>query len=156
VPRLRDPALKNGIGLPVAEGEQRTCAQCAWAFQPGARKGVLRCRQAGDARVEVRWRACVKADFDLDCLTCGACCAVYKEVPIDPEEPLLEERPELTTDSRVGPVMRRVGDRCIAMALADGKHRCSIYEIRPQVCRDFEPGSEDCLSACQRMGLSRS
>ena len=38
--------------------------------------------------------------------------------------------------------MRQRGGACIALA-RDG--RCSIYEDRPQVCRDFQRGSEECL-----------
>ena len=37
---------------------------------------------------------------------------------------------------------------CKCLMLMDGK--CSIYEERPQICRDYEVGSEACLKAIER------
>jgi Fe-S-cluster containining protein len=45
-------------------------------------------------------------------------------------------------DRLLGPVMRERNGACIA--LRDG--RCSIYEDRPKVCRDFEVGGAECQS----------
>lgn len=43
-----------------------------------------------------------------------------------------------------GHVMKRLNDGWCA-ALDRETMRCSIYERRPQVCRDFELGGYDCL-----------
>jgi Fe-S-cluster containining protein len=49
--------------------------------------------------------------------------------------------------------IRREGDRCAALE-GDGRYQCAIYEDRPKTCRDFTLGSEHCLTARRRVGLS--
>jgi Fe-S-cluster containining protein len=53
--------------------------------------------------------------------------------------------------------MRMPQGRCIAFrdALGDGRCGCSIYEVRPDVCRDFAAGSDDCRAARRRVSASR-
>ena len=50
--------------------------------------------------------------------------------------------------------MRCEGDRCTALAgdvgVATG---CKVYAVRPEVCRDCEPGDGACLTARRRFGL---
>lgn len=57
--------------------------------------------------------------------------------------------PHLVKDSPLfGLMMRERGGQCIALAGTVGEHvRCRIYEVRPQVCRDFVPGSACCIEA---------
>ena len=44
-----------------------------------------------------------------------------------------------------GERVRCEGDRCIALRGEIGQRvECEIYEYRPTVCRQFEPGSMDC------------
>ena len=56
--------------------------------------------------------------------------------------------------------LARAGDRCAALAggaLVDGAYtayHCTIYPDRPRTCRDFTLGSEHCLTARRRVGLS--
>jgi uncharacterized protein len=33
--------------------------------------------------------------------------------------------------------------------------RCRHYDIRPRVCREFEPGEEDCLDFRRKAGVGR-
>ena len=47
-------------------------------------------------------------------------------------------------DAWGGQVMRRLADGWCA-ALDRDSMRCTIYERRPLICREFELGSEDCL-----------
>jgi Fe-S-cluster containining protein len=49
--------------------------------------------------------------------------------------------------------IRRAGDRCAALE-GDGRYHCVIYDDRPKTCRDFTLGSENCLTARRRVGLS--
>jgi Fe-S-cluster containining protein len=51
--------------------------------------------------------------------------------------------------------MKMVGGRCVAFGdrLADGGCGCSIYEARPDICREFQAGSLDCLAARRRRGM---
>ena len=86
--------------------------------------------------------------MQLDCRTCGACCAY------DPEWPRVgpgDRTPrELVEDGAV----RFVAGRCVAL---DGELgacvSCRIYARRPAVCRDCEPGSVACLVARRHHGL---
>lgn len=51
--------------------------------------------------------------------------------------------------------MRCNGDRCSALAGDIGvSTSCTIYEVRPIVCRTCQPGDEECRMARQRFGLS--
>jgi len=53
--------------------------------------------------------------------------------------------------------MKMEKGRCVAFRdrLADGGTGCSIYEVRPDICRTFEAGSADCHAARRRRGWSR-
>ena len=54
--------------------------------------------------------------------------------------------PALTReDAWGGTVMRRLDDGWCA-ALDRHTMRCTIYTVRPQVCRDYEMGGPDCQS----------
>ena len=52
----------------------------------------------------------------------------------------------IQTDRWGGQLMRRLDDGWCA-ALDRNTMRCTIYENRPQICRDFEMGGDDCLVA---------
>ena len=50
--------------------------------------------------------------------------------------------------------MRWTGTRCAALAGEVGKATaCTIYAVRPQVCRDCMPGDDACAMARARHGL---
>jgi Fe-S-cluster containining protein len=50
--------------------------------------------------------------------------------------------------------MRCVGTRCSALIGEVGVGTsCSVYELRPEVCRACEPGDEACAIARARYGL---
>ncbi|BAO64484.1 fe-s-cluster oxidoreductase [Pseudomonas sp. Os17] len=57
----------------------------------------------------------------------------------------------IDTDDWGGEVMRRLDDGWCA-ALDRDSMRCSIYELRPLICREFELGEADCLS--ERRGIA--
>lgn len=60
----------------------------------------------------------------------------------------------LVDDKQAG--MRCSGDRCAALTGEVGKATaCSIYAIRPIVCRDCLPGDDACQIARAAHGLSR-
>jgi uncharacterized protein len=51
--------------------------------------------------------------------------------------------------------MRCDGDRCMALAGEVGvATACSIYAVRPEVCRTCQPGDDACRMARLRYGLS--
>lgn len=48
------------------------------------------------------------------------------------------------------------GDRCRALAGVVGQAtRCSIYQVRPDVCRACQPGDDACTMARESYGLAR-
>ena len=51
----------------------------------------------------------------------------------------------------------REGPRCAALKVASERptrYSCTIYENRPQPCRDFAANGRHCLDARRRVGLS--
>ncbi len=68
----------------------------------------------------------------------------------------LQRIPEAYVDAS-GSGMRCNGDRCSALVgdvgVATG---CSVYGVRPDVCRACEPGDDACLIARRHFGLDTS
>lgn len=92
------------------------------------------------------------SDNKYDCIKCGVCCSYFHNIPILPEEVSLIDN-NLKQYTLVSPLqanglsMKFVEGtkRCIALEGEVGKSvSCSVYEIRPPVCRRFEPGSDLC------------
>ena len=120
-----------------------------------------------------------KAGTKIDCRSCGACCIAKIGRPesaaqssgwadctvIDVARLSRAVRTKLVSVTH-GPVRTRAvaatptrqtegfGSICAFLRGTPG-HRvsCRIYENRPEVCRWFEPGSDDCRSARARIGL---
>lgn len=92
---------------------------------------------------------------DFDCTTCGACCAFSKEWPrftLEDDRAIARIPPELVDD--VGSGMRCSGDRCGALTGAVGLQvSCSIYPLRPDVCKACSPGDDACRIARAHFGL---
>lgn len=89
----------------------------------------------------------------VDCRTCGACCGFVGLSPGD--EKIVPRRTLLRVvhDEDVGgEVLERRWDaqgylRCYALRGTIGRRvSCSIYQRRPQACREAEPGSDWCLT----------
>lgn len=89
----------------------------------------------------------------FDCQTCGACCRGLG-VDVSPIHDKGVPERMVKDDRLMGPQMRVKNGVCVAMCGQIGvKSRCSIYERRPQVCRDFEPGSSLCMWARKQANL---
>ncbi|RJF90072.1 YkgJ family cysteine cluster protein [Oleomonas cavernae] len=90
-----------------------------------------------------------------DCQACGACCAYSPEWPrftLEDDETIARIPPAFVDDAAGR--MRCDGNRCTALKGDIGKTAaCSIYPVRPIVCRDCEPGDEACLMARAHHGL---
>ena len=89
------------------------------------------------------------------CQACGACCAYSRWCPrftVEDDDEIALIPAYLLDETGTG--MRCDGDRCVALAgeigVATG---CTIYEERPAVCRECQPGDEECLMARRRHGL---
>ena len=85
-----------------------------------------------------------------ECLSCGTCCfstlETYVRVTGDDYARLEERAEELVTFIGNRAYMRIAGDRCLALRVEreTGRFVCSIYEQRPQTCRDLARGSPEC------------
>ena len=141
-------------GLPPGPG---SCGTCAWRFE---QRGSSRCRQAG-AKVDPAWPGCERHEPALDCQTCGACCReAYHSVEVQRRDPAVKKQPDYIVDRGSYLEIRRNGERCAALhggEVAGAKQSrffCVIYDDRPRTCREFTLGSEHCLTARRRVGLS--
>ena len=94
------------------------------------------------------------ADENL-CQGCGACCAYSQNWPrfSTEDDAALELIPAALVNAR-GSGMRCDGDRCAALTGKVGEATsCSIYAVRPEVCRTCMPGDAECAMARRKFGL---
>ncbi len=140
-----------------------TCGGCAWMYRGGRGPAVSRCRQTaaavGDgARVDPDTRACARWEPPVDCHACGACCReAYHSVTVSVRDPVVWREPALIVRNGHRFEILREGARCAALAAtpeAPARYSCTIYENRPQPCRDFAANGRHCLDARRRVGLS--
>ena len=159
------PVPLHPTGLPGGATD-RTCGDCAWRYEGGPGHRAARCRQASGKRVDGAWAGCERFEAALDCLTCGACCReAYGSVEVGRRERFRVTHPELVMDRGNYLEIKRAGDRCAALGGGlpvlgdDGRVRvsayaCAVYDARPKTCRDFTLGSDNCLDARRRVGMS--
>jgi hypothetical protein len=159
-PALHPTGLPAGV--PGAD-DGRTCGGCAWRVDA---RGAARCRQADapgkPGKIDPAWPGCERWEPALDCQTCGACCReAYHAVEVSPRDPAVKAQPGYVVARDGGGLeLRRAGDRCAALGggeVVDGRvtrYGCVIYDDRPRTCRDFTLGSNHCLTARRRVGLS--
>ena len=95
------------------------------------------------------------ADAESPCQACGACCAYSENWPRFSTEAddVLDLIPKALVNAR-GSGMRCENDRCTALAGKIGEATsCTIYAIRPEVCRTCMPGDAECAMARRKHGL---
>ena len=89
------------------------------------------------------------------CQACGACCAYSRNWPrfSTEDDAALDLIPEnFVNEKQSG--MRCDGDRCSALAGRIGvATSCTIYAVRPEVCRTCLPGDAECGMARRKWGL---
>lgn len=93
------------------------------------------------------------------CHNCGLCCMHMRTPPFAGEdmERLKRDRPDLASEIEhwIDSPRFDVSDEeqpCIWLDLATGA--CKHHEHRPDVCRDYPVGGEDCRMQRQRVGLT--
>lgn len=77
----------------------------------------------------------------ISCATCRACCCRLEVLLMGDDD---VPRRFTVEDAWGGEVMRRLDDGWCA-ALDRDTMLCTIYERRPNVCRDYAVGDSDCL-----------
>ena len=125
------------------------------------------------------WPACERYEAAITCLPCGACCReAYHSVEVSRNDSFRTFHPDLVVDHGTYREVRRVptyainppraghppATRCVSLAGGElvqlGKsprltdYHCTTYDARPRTCREFTLGSDHCLQARQRVGLS--
>jgi uncharacterized protein len=97
----------------------------------------------------------VKSESKHVCQACGACCSYSDDWPrfTTEDDAALNRIPlELVNDTLSG--MRCEGNRCVALNGEVGRATaCTIYDLRPEVCRTCMPGDPECAIARQKHGL---
>ena len=92
----------------------------------------------------------------FDCQACGACCDYSPHWPrfsMESDAELAAIPAHLIAADDAG--MRCTGHRCAALdGHVGARVACTIYAVRPHVCRACLPGDEACLMARERHGLS--
>ena len=109
---------------------------------------------------QVLWSMMLDAVDALDggvavCRACGACCSFSPDWPrfSTESDAELDRIPAFLVDDNHGR-MRCEGNRCTALIGEVGMSTsCSIYALRPQVCRVCSPGDEACQEARRLFGL---
>lgn len=89
------------------------------------------------------------------CQACGACCSYSAEWPrfTLEDDATLARIPHTFVEDELGR-MRCDGDRCTALVGEVGVWTsCAVYDVRPEVCRDCQPGDEACQMARHRFNL---
>ena len=89
------------------------------------------------------------------CQACGACCGYSANWPrfSTEDDAALDRIPSELVNAR-GSGMRCDGDRCTALKGKIGESTaCSIYAVRPEVCRTCMPGDAECAMARKKFGL---
>ena len=89
------------------------------------------------------------------CITCGACCSYSAEWPrftLESDAAIARLPSEFVNDGAIG--MRCEGARCCALIGEVGvATSCTVYELRPDVSRECQPGDDACTMARERAGL---
>ena len=98
----------------------------------------------------------MESTYEAICRACGACCAYSAEWPrfgLETEEQIEAIPREYVDDARG--TIRCVGNRCIALQGEVGVATlCTLYAVRPEVCRACLPGDEACAIARRAFGLA--
>lgn len=97
----------------------------------------------------------------IDCQKCGACCGYDWEIVVEsdesvPKKYLRSVRNVIGFASFEADYLKRMKKAdgvCAALKGKIGEEcTCKIYDRRPSVCREFIPGTPDCLSARSSAG----
>ena len=90
-----------------------------------------------------------------NCQACGACCdysPLWPRFSLESEAEIALIPTDYIARDEGG--MRCTGNRCVALAgVIKERVACTIYAVRPHVCRACMPGDDACHMARERHGL---
>jgi Fe-S-cluster containining protein len=95
-----------------------------------------------------------------ECDLCGGCCRTF---PIFASESDARREPRIALEGKELAPHLQTPDWKLQLyplpfhetcCFLETDNRCTIYETRPDVCRRFEAGSEQCQEARRRLGLA--
>lgn len=98
--------------------------------------------------------------MEYDCQTCGACCSCFSGVVVYSAEIYKDGKivneilHKNVVKNNQSSYYRLEQDnfRCKHLEGVLGENvSCNIYENRPSVCRQFEPGSKKCIEARKKV-----
>ena len=73
---------------------------------------------------------------EFNCTDCTACCKF--RVSLSKEDiARIKTKKEYVEEEKGKKYIKRVNGYCIFMNIKEGKSSCSIYEMRPKICREF-------------------
>jgi hypothetical protein len=96
---------------------------------------------------------------DYECDGCGACCGAFHIFASDSD---VEREPRIARHARRLPASQETAEWKYqlfplpflqACDFLDADNRCEIYATRPDVCRAFAAGGNQCQLARERRGL---
>lgn len=87
---------------------------------------------------------------NLSCETCRAACCQLEVMLLAGDDDVPPQF--IQRDDWGGEVMRRLDDGWCA-ALDRRSMRCTIYAVRPLICREYELGDYDCLIQRERIPI---
>lgn len=101
-------------------------------------------------------------DGPFDCRSCGACCIAAGPVAVSPDDVQVPRHRTRSVRRMVGFASYEADDGVRCMKSDDGRCAalkgqpgvdvaCAIYDRRPTVCADFQPGSAYCREARGRV-----
>jgi len=86
------------------------------------------------------------------CNNCGICCFAFSLPPFDANELVrAPDRLMEQVDAYYRSPRHRESNPCLWLDLASGE--CIHHEVRPTLCRWFEPGGRACVDLREKAGL---
>lgn len=89
------------------------------------------------------------------CDGCGACCRTYPVIVSEDDalhEPRIAVQGKQIPGKEVTFTLTPV-EGVLDCCFLDAANRCSIYDTRPKICRDFAAGNSQCQEARVKQGI---
>lgn len=140
---------------PIGTSARARCGDCVWHFVGGRGAPVSRCRRHNSQPINPNDSVCPAYTTLLDCRECGACCReAFHTVDVSRRDPFARTHAHLLVEQDGRLQLPRPDGNCACLKSEGGRYACTAYADRPRSCRDFERGSDNCLTARRRVRLT--